>query len=266
MMSAALSPASASAGSPAAKPWITNCTALADPRDLGGRFVAVHLHAPQPGPPDDLDDPFRPLVAEDPDGVYFPRKPAHDVAHGLGIDPARARREHEAERVGVERDREQRAVLVRDPADLDEHAGHPISGPALDGGRRHRAHERGGIVGAHEGLADEDRVEAGRRTRCASSAVRIADSATATTSGVRATTDRWRRRDPRRRSVRSRLLIPDHLRACAYARFDLVRAVGLDQHVEAELGLASAAGRRGAVVGQRRDDQQDGVGADGAPS
>ena len=47
-------------------------------------------------------------------------------------DLAHARREHEAERVGVERGREQRVVLVGDPADLDEHAGHPISGPTLD--------------------------------------------------------------------------------------------------------------------------------------
>ena len=46
-----------------------------------------------------------------------------------------ARREHEAERVGAERDREQRVVLVGDPADLDEHVS-PASGLSRRSGGR----------------------------------------------------------------------------------------------------------------------------------
>ena len=65
----------------------------------------------------------RALVAEHADGVHLARQPPHDVADGRRASTCRAaRREHEAERVGAERDREQRVVLVRDPADLDEHA------------------------------------------------------------------------------------------------------------------------------------------------
>ena len=71
----------------------------------------------------DLDDVLGPLVAEHADGAA-PRAGSRLTMSRTvsGCHLPRARREHEAERVGAERDREQRVVLVRDPADLDEHA------------------------------------------------------------------------------------------------------------------------------------------------
>ena len=88
-------------------------------------------------------------------------QPPHDVAHEIRVHLPRARREHEAERVGAERDREERVLLVRDAADLDEHV-RPLSaatGAAPRGSRTSAV----GIVGAYERLADQHRVEPGRR-------------------------------------------------------------------------------------------------------
>ena len=111
--------------------------ALADPLHLAtpARGRAAARRAGRRGPTISTIA-FGPLVAEHADG-RAPRAAAAARCRG----PSRrstcraARREHEAERVGVERGREQRVVLVGDPADLDEHALLP--------GLRRRSGDRG---------------------------------------------------------------------------------------------------------------------------
>ena len=95
------------------------------PRDVGSRPCSCTAVQPDAG--HDLDDVLGPLVAEHADG-RAPRAAAACTMSRtvVGVHLPPARREHEAERVGAERDREQRVVLVGDPADLDEHASLPV--------------------------------------------------------------------------------------------------------------------------------------------
>ena len=115
-------PTAASAGSSAAKPWITNGTRRRIQRtsDSGSRPWSC---APdEPERVHELDDPLLALVAEHADGDDAGREAVEDLADRVGRDLARApRREVEAEGVGTERDGEQRVLLVRDAADLDPH-------------------------------------------------------------------------------------------------------------------------------------------------
>jgi len=65
---------------------------------------------------------FGTLVTEDADGHRAGGEPPDDVPGGVHADlPAAAGGEVEAERIGAEGDGEERVVLVRDAADLDEH-------------------------------------------------------------------------------------------------------------------------------------------------
>ena len=87
MMSAGLFAAAASAGSPAANAWITNCTRsrIHCTSDAGSRPCSCTPCSP--AATDDLDDALRALVAEHADRVHLARQPPHDVAHGLGHRP-----------------------------------------------------------------------------------------------------------------------------------------------------------------------------------
>ena len=73
------------------------------------------------GSVDDLEDLVRLLVAEHDDRVNLAGQALDDVAHHLDVHLPGTGGEHESERVGVERGREERIVLVRYPADLYEH-------------------------------------------------------------------------------------------------------------------------------------------------
>ena len=76
----------------------------------------------------------------------------------FGVHLPRARSEDEPERVGAERDREERVVLVRDAADLDEHQSGSVVRPAAAASSRTSAD---GIVGPYERFTDEHGVESG---------------------------------------------------------------------------------------------------------
>ena len=123
-------PTAASAGSPAAKPWITNGTRWRIHRtsDNGSRPCSCAAEAERV---DQLDDALLGLVAEHADGDHARRQPVQDLRDGLGHHLARAaRREHEAEGVGTEGDGEQRVLLVGDPTDLDPHRGRGYRTPS----------------------------------------------------------------------------------------------------------------------------------------
>ncbi len=94
---------------------------LAYPADLGERFAPMELRTGEAQTIDDLDDALGAFVAEDAHGDDAVREPSHDLGRLIGPDLPAARREHEPERIGAECDRKQRVILVRDPADLDEH-------------------------------------------------------------------------------------------------------------------------------------------------
>ena len=115
-------PTAASAGSPAPKAWITNGTRWRIQRtsDSGSRPWSC---AP-PRPSVLTSSTTRSLVSSrNTPTVMTPGGQAvEDLADRLRGDLARAaRREHEAERVGTERDGEQGVLLVGDAADLDPH-------------------------------------------------------------------------------------------------------------------------------------------------
>ena len=95
---------------------------FADPLHLGARLAPVELHGVQTDPRGDVDDVRGLVVAEHADRHHLDGQSPHDVADGVGLHLPPARGEHEAERVGAQRDGEQRVVLVGDAADLDEHA------------------------------------------------------------------------------------------------------------------------------------------------
>jgi hypothetical protein len=82
----------------------------------------VQLRGLEAGAVDGVDDAVGVLVAEHADGEDLRWEPAGDVVHLLRRHLAGRRREDEADGVGPHRDREQRVVLVGDPADLHEHA------------------------------------------------------------------------------------------------------------------------------------------------
>ena len=69
------------------------------------------------------------LVAEDTDREDLGRQPAGDVEHLLRGNLARRRSEDEADGIGTHGDGEQRIVLIRDTADLDEHPAPQRTGP-----------------------------------------------------------------------------------------------------------------------------------------
>ena len=101
---------------------------LTDPPDLGDRLTAVQLGPSQAGRVHDLGDSLGPFVAEHPDGDRLEREPLDDVGRHRGLHhPPAPRREDETDRVGTERHREQRVVLVGDPAHLDEHGPPTVS-------------------------------------------------------------------------------------------------------------------------------------------
>ena len=115
-------------------------------------------------------------------------QPLHDVADGLRVHLPAARREHEAERVGAQRDREQRVVLVGDPADLDEH----VSPPAVRRPARSSSPSRRAGVGSRVRAPRRPAPHRSRRRPSARrrSALRTALSATATTSARKARRER----------------------------------------------------------------------------
>ena len=134
--------AALSAGSPAAKAWITNLTRCRTHRtsESGSRPWSWA--------------PVRPMwwmvstsrsgrsSRKTPDGHGLGRQPLDDVADRVGPDePAAARRHHESERVGAHGDREEGVLLARDPADLHEHApdgtGRHAPRPTIPSGDHH---------------------------------------------------------------------------------------------------------------------------------
>ena len=153
------------------EPWMTNAHALADPAHLRQRLgcPTAARRAARRAPATSTTCSGRSL-RNTPTGSTSGGRRLTMSRTPFGVDLPRARSEDEAERVGAERGREQRVVLVGDAADLDEHQSASAVRPCGAASSRTSAD---GIVGAHERFADEHRVEAGarpcapRRRRCA---------------------------------------------------------------------------------------------------
>jgi hypothetical protein len=96
--------------------------ALADPAHLRRRLTAVELGTDQTDAAHDFDHALPAFVSEHTDGRGTGRQSTHDGTYVVRRHLAGApRSEHEAERVGTERNRQQRILFVRDATDLHEH-------------------------------------------------------------------------------------------------------------------------------------------------
>ena len=97
--------------------------ALADPADVGHRLAARGAARRRARACSRSRRPAPCASSRNTPTVMTPGgQPVEDLADRVGRDLARAAgREVEAERVGTERDGEERVLLVRDPADLDPH-------------------------------------------------------------------------------------------------------------------------------------------------
>ena len=91
--------------------------------NLLGSLRAMELHRPNTGTVRDREHPGRQLIAEHTDGEHIGGQTPGDVVDVTRRHLARRRGEDEADRVGPHRDGEEGILLIRDPADLDEHRG-----------------------------------------------------------------------------------------------------------------------------------------------
>ena len=150
---------------------------LADPAGVRVGLVAVQLGAAQAGVVGELDHPLAGLVTEDADGEDLRGQPLHDVGGARHREEAgRRRHEVEADRVGAHGHREERVLLRRDAAHLDEHAVEATD--EARGDRRPIAPDRGAVTSDSPTRTAWNPASASRR---ASAGPAMPDSATRTT-------------------------------------------------------------------------------------
>ena len=241
-------------------PWITNRTRSRIQRTSRQRLVAVELHRVQPDPVRDLDDALGPVVRNTPTVSTSRGNRLTMSRTRSGCTWRRARREHEADRVGAQRDREQRVLLVRDPADLDEHV-RPLSARPAPRARARTSAAGSSARTSASPTSTASNPAAAIRSRVGGDCAPRTRRRATTSAGSSADSDSAHAEVLGERGEVA-AVDADDARAGRERALDLGLVVRLDEHAEAELGRERVQIGEQRVVGQRGHDQQDRVGAD----